>query len=113
MWKRLGTLFLLLLFAFSLEAQELTYTWKDQALQELTNIEQQNLQLQKIIEGYEKNYNDIKSLVETQEKSLQVKDQALKNLEKSLRNSQTVNIIFILTTFVFLLLEIKNILYKL
>ncbi len=85
MWKRLGTLFLLLLLAFSLEAQSLTYTWKDQALNELINIEQQNQQLQQIISDYEKNYSDIMIIVERQEKSLIANDLALKNCEKSLK----------------------------
>jgi len=93
MWKRLGTLFLLLLFALSLEAQSLTYTWKDQALNELNNIEQQNQQLQQIINDYEKNYSNIMIIVERQEKSLIANDLALKNLEKSLKAYQKISII--------------------
>ena len=93
MWKRLGTLFLLLLFAYSLEAQSLTYTWKEQAISELNNIELQNQQLQKIISDYEKNYSDILLLTQQQEKSLIAKDQALISLEKSLKTYQKISII--------------------
>jgi len=101
--KKLGTLFLLLLFAFSLEAQELSFSVKDQALQELSNIEQQNQQLLKIISDYENNYrilkidyDSIKALTIAQGESLLVRNQALINSERLLKASQTRESIYII-----------------
>jgi hypothetical protein len=93
MWKKLGSIFLLL--AFSLEAQSLSFSIKTQALQELDNIQMYNEQLLKITSDYETNYqmlkidyDNIKALTQQQEKSLIAKDQALKNYEKSLKAYQ-------------------------
>lgn len=91
--KKLGTLFLLLLLVFSLGAQSLSFSIKDQALQELNNIEEQNQRLSMIISDYEKNYqmlkldyDSIKALTITQGESLLASNRALSNCEHSLKS---------------------------
>jgi len=103
--KKLGFLLSLLLLASSLGAQSLSFSIKDQALQELNNIEQQNQQLQETINNSEKNYQELlksyqalkidldnmKSLIAQQEQSSIARELQLTNCEKSLKTSQTIS----------------------
>ncbi len=101
--KKLKILLLLFCLPYLLAAQSLSFSIKDQALQELNNIESQNQQLQQLLSNYETNYlnltsdyqalmlsyNNIVPLMQKQEQSLQVKNQALINSENSLRACQS------------------------
>jgi nucleoid-associated protein YejK len=76
---------------------------KDQALQEFDNIQQQNGQLLKIVSDYEANYqmlkidyDSIKALTVTQEKSLLASNQALINSEKSLKVYRTREFLYLI-----------------